>query len=260
MKAVLMAAGLGTRLSKKIPNQPKCLVDIGGKTLIENTIIQLQRGGFKDMAVVVGYQANKIIEVLKPYNISYFLNPFYDRTNSIASLWFAREFIQGDDFLFMNADVFFEEGILQEVMDEKLCPVMFVDKTRKLEGDYKFYYQDRILIKHGKELPQEEISGEYIGLAKIDNLFIPPFLERLNLLISNNKTDLWWENVLYSFINERNVYVKEIRNDCFWAEVDQIDDYNRILKHLGVQAFTGDKNEDSRGLYLEGRVLSETMV
>ncbi|MGZ0050371.1 phosphocholine cytidylyltransferase family protein [Brevibacillus gelatini] len=229
MKALLMAAGLGSRISGQIDGIPKCTVDIGNKALIENTIAELKRKGIDEIAIVVGYRAHVITSLLGRENIRFFHNPFYDRTNSIASLWFAREFLTGSDCLLFNADVYFEEKVLDVVLQETRSPVMFADPSRRAEGDYKFGYAHGLLHKHGKELSLEETTGEYIGIARLHEGFLPIFQERLQRLIHERQHDLWWENVLYSFLGERDVHVAQIPPGLFWAEVDTWEDYRRIL-------------------------------
>ncbi|CAI8957084.1 L-glutamine-phosphate cytidylyltransferase [Brevibacillus sp. IT-7CA2] len=230
MKALLMAAGLGSRINEQIDGIPKCTVDIGNQSLIENTIAELRRHGIEEIAMVVGYQANVIINLLQDEPIRFYHNPFYDRTNSMVSLWFAREFLQGSDCLLLNADVYFESKVLEVVLQETACPVMFADPVRRSEGDYKFGYENGLLLRHGKELSLEETTGEYVGIAKLQESFLPIFLRRLQRLIQEKQYDLWWENVLYSFLGERNVYVTQIPPGLFWAEVDTWEDYRRILQ------------------------------
>ncbi|GEC92221.1 NTP transferase domain-containing protein [Brevibacillus brevis] len=230
MKALLMAAGLGSRINEQIDGIPKCTVDIGNHALIENTIAELKRHGIDEIALVVGYQANVITELLRDESIRFYHNPFYDRTNSMVSLWFARAFLQGSDCLLLNADVYFESKVLEVVLQETACPVMFADPVRRYEGDYKFGYENGLLLRHGKELSLEETTGEYVGIAKLQESFLPIFLRRLQRLIQEKQYDLWWENVLYSFLGERNVYVAQIPPGLFWAEVDTWEDYRRILQ------------------------------
>ncbi|MBH0330586.1 cholinephosphate cytidylyltransferase [Brevibacillus brevis] len=230
MKALLMAAGLGSRINEQIDGIPKCTVDIGNQTLIENTITELRRNGIEEIAMVVGYQANVIFKLLRDESIRFYHNPFYDRTNSIVSLWFARDFLQGSDCLLLNADVYFESKVLEVVLQETACPVMFADPVRRYEGDYKFGYENGLLLRHGKELSLEETTGEYVGIAKLQESFLPIFLRRLQRLIQEKQYDLWWENVLYSFLGEKNVYVAQIPPGLFWAEVDTWEDYRRILQ------------------------------
>lgn len=230
MKALLMAAGLGSRINEQIDGIPKCTVDIGNQALIENTIAELRLHGIEEIAMVVGYQANVITKLLRDEPIRFYHNPFYDRTNSMVSLWFAREFLQGDDCLLLNADVYFESRVLEVVLQETACPVMFADPARRYEGDYKFGYENGLLLRHGKGLSLEETTGEYVGIAKVQESFLPIFLRRLQRLIQEKQYDLWWENVLYSFLGERNVHVTQIPPGLFWAEVDTWGDYQRILQ------------------------------
>ncbi|MCC8437563.1 phosphocholine cytidylyltransferase family protein [Brevibacillus sp. M2.1A] len=230
MKALLMAAGLGSRINEQIDGIPKCTVDIGNQALIENTITELRRHGIDEIAMVVGYRANVITQLLGDEPIRFYHNPFYDRTNSMVSLWFAREFLQGSDCLLLNADVYFESKVLEVVLQETRCPVMFADPVRRYEGDYKFGYENGLLLRHGKELSLEETTGEYVGIAKLQESFLPIFLRRVQRLIQEKQYDLWWENVLYSFLGERNVYVAQIPSGLFWAEVDTWEDYRRILQ------------------------------
>ena len=159
--------------------------------------------------MVLGYKADIIKETVKEYDVTFYYNPFYDVTNSIASAWFARDFFKDtEDILIMNADVFLEEGILDEIMESPLSPVLFSDETRKEEADYKFFYKDQILLKYGKELTGEDITGEYIGAAKMKAEFIPQFVRQLETMIGKQQHSVWWENVLYAMTGERDIYVQ----------------------------------------------------
>lgn len=229
MKALIMAAGKGTRISRYIEGKPKCTVDIGGTTLIEYTIQELLKRGITDVALVLGYRYEVLQDILKDYPVTYYYNPFYDVTNSIASVWFAKEFIK-DDLVLMNADVYLEDKLFDDLFMPLQSPILYSDSSRKKEADYKFYYEANRLVKYGKDLKLEEISGEYVGVAKLEKGFLPYFLERLNELIAASQHGLWWEDVLYSYVKERDIYIREIKG-MFWAEVDFIEDYERILAY-----------------------------
>lgn len=106
MKALLLAAGKGTRISRYLGGNPKCTVNIGDEILIHYTVSLLKKKGINDIGIVLGYQDDVIKKVLSDEKtIKFFYNPFYEITNSLASAWFARDFID-DDMLIMNADVF----------------------------------------------------------------------------------------------------------------------------------------------------------
>jgi choline kinase len=229
MKAILMAAGMGTRISKYIDKKAKCMVDIGGMSLIRHTVLMLLKNNV-EVSIVLGYRSFEIYEELKDLNIDFYYNPFYNLTNSISSLWFAREKIGVEDLVIANADVFWEEGILHDILNDSRDVIMLSDKTKGIEGDYLFKFKDDILLMHGKDLDEKDVSGEYVGISRIKLDFQDKFIERLNYMIWNQQQNLWWENVLYSFIGERNIYIKDVSGK-FWSEVDFIEDYYRLLEY-----------------------------
>ncbi|BDU49687.1 phosphocholine cytidylyltransferase family protein [Haliovirga abyssi] len=233
MKVIIMAAGKGSRISRHIGEKPKCTLEIKDNLpLIENTVKNLNNKGIYDITIILGYNGKEIEKVLKGYKVKFYYNYFYDVTNSIASLWFAKKELETDkDIMFMNGDVFFEEHFLDEIKKEELSPVLYADGSRKEEADYKLFYENGILYKYGKELKLNETTGEYIGVAKILNKDINIIKNKLDNMIKDGKHSLWWENVLYELNSNMKIYVKEIKN-IFWAEVDYIEDYMRIKEFI----------------------------
>ncbi len=235
MKAILLAAGRGTRISRMVQEVPKSTLPINGVPMLRLMVELLQSKGM-EIVVCVGYQQNAIREVLEGYDVTYYSNPFYDVTNSIASLWFAREELT-DDCLILNADVFFSEQILELIMKDEHPAVMLVDKSRRKTGDYFFSTTDNGCIKkYGKDLPLQYRSCEYVGISKIKKEFITIFRERLEALIGASKHDKWWEDTLYSFTDkeEYQIYTKDV-DGLFWSEIDYFDDYERILNYINTQ-------------------------
>lgn len=233
MKALIMAAGRGTRISRYIEGKPKCTVNIGGIRLIEYTIQELLKRDISNIGIVLGYQFEELERLLSEYPVKFYYNYFYEVTNSIASAWFAKDFID-DDMIMMNADVFAEKSVLDCLLHTERETVLLSDSGRKDMADYKLYYEDNQLIKFGKDLEGEDISGEYVGIAKISKSFLSEFKARLHHLIQEGKYNMWWEDVLYSFVGERPVYVEDVVGK-FWAEVDFIEDYERILEFRGAK-------------------------
>lgn len=233
MKAILLAAGRGTRIARNVEMVPKSTLPIEGVPLIRRSVELLQSQGL-ECVVCTGYEEEQVRRALQGLdNITYYYNPFFDVTNSIASLWFARSEMD-DELLVMNADVFFSKEILDLVVNDKRDPVMAIDYSRVKEGDYFFYTAaDGSIEKYGKELPIEQRTCEYVGMAKIGQRFLPQFVERMDYLIHNQKHDAWWENVLYSFTDEKEemIYTVDV-NGRFWAEIDFLDDYERIMSYM----------------------------
>lgn len=235
MKVLILAAGRGTRISRYLSGNPKCTVDIGdGQCLIQYTVDLLRSRGIEEIGIVLGYKEQVIRKVLAGKQVGFYYNPFYDVTNSIASAWFAKEFIQGDDLLIMNGDVYLEDRLLDLILEEKRSPVMFADESRKETADYKFFYEHGILKKYGKELTGSDITGEYIGIGLFSKEFLPEFIIRMDEMINTQEHSVWWENVIYSMTGQQQVLVRNVSGH-FWAEVDYIEDYERILEHRGVE-------------------------
>lgn len=233
MKALILVAGRGTRISRYLSGMPKCMVDIGGEQLIRYTVKLLKSRGIREIGLVLGYRQEIIREALADEAVTFFYNPFFDVTNSIASAWFAREFFDEQEaVMIMNGDVYIGGELLDMILEEKQSPVMFADETRKETADYKFYYEDGILKKYGKELEGADITGEYIGIGKFDASFVTAFTTQMEAMICRQEHSVWWENVLYSMCGQRNIYVRDIQGQ-FWAEVDYIEDYERILEYRG---------------------------
>jgi GTP:adenosylcobinamide-phosphate guanylyltransferase len=150
MKAILLAAGRGSRISRMIEEIPKSTLPIAGKPLIRMTVELLISEGI-DVVVCVGYKDKLVKKALEGLNVKYYYNPFYDVTNSIASLWMAKNEIN-DDLIIANADVYFSKDILYKILNDKREAVMAIDKSRAKVGDYFFSTTDNgCIIKYGKE-------------------------------------------------------------------------------------------------------------
>jgi choline kinase len=233
MKVLIMAAGVGSRISRHLHGQPKCCVDVGGKPLIKNTFEQFNRKGLHEIAIVTGYQDRYIHQALEGFQFARYFNPFYRVANSVSSVWFARDFLVGDDdILIMNGDVFMEDAIIDIVIEEKRSPVMLCDSSRIEDADYRFYWEGDLLKKYGKELGNEETTGEYVGIGKLNARDKSIFRQRVIDYVAGEDYGCWWEDVIYRTINAgEKVYVRNIAGH-FWAEVDYIEDYERIRKFI----------------------------
>lgn len=229
MKSIIMAAGVGSRISRMV-QKPKSILGVENTTIIGHTVQMLINKGI-DVAVVVGYRKEEIFDALKDYPVTYFFNPFFKVTNSIASLWFARSFISKDKGLILcNADVFWEKAILDELMMDSRKIVVLADKKRVKEGDYFLFEENEKVKGYGKELSNENRNCEYVGVAKIESDFVETFLKKLTNTIEEEEYNLWWENILWRYSEKNDVFIKDVGTH-FWAEVDFIEDYERILKY-----------------------------
>lgn len=230
MKAVLMAAGVGSRLAQNY-DKPKSTMKIGGISLLQRTVSMLNDNNIS-VSIVVGYKRHVIFEQLKDYNVNYYYNPFFRVTNSLGSLWFAKEELDcEEDIILANADVFWEQGILDIIKNNNDDIVLLADKSRTDVGDYFFEVKNGVVSAYGKELEPERRSCEYVGVAKLSHNFVPAFLNNMQSLIDKEFYHLWWENALYEYCRQYPVHVQDV-NGVFWGEIDSIQDYNRICAYF----------------------------
>ncbi|AXH13386.1 NTP transferase domain-containing protein [Halarcobacter bivalviorum] len=229
MKVLIMAAGVGSRISRHLQGQPKCCVDINGQPLIRYTMELLKKKGIKEIAIVTGYQERYIHQALEGLSYVRYFNPFFRVANSISSVWFARDFLTpDDDIMIMNGDVFMEEKVLDILLAEKRSPLMLSDSTRIEDADYRFNWEGEFLKKYGKHLTNNETTGEYVGIGILNKSDLQVFKQNVIDAVSNEDYSCWWEDIIYRTVEDgKKVYVNDIAG-VFWAEVDYIEDYERI--------------------------------
>lgn len=242
MKAIIMAAGVGSRLKKIIADKPKCLIKAGSVTLISRTVSLLRSRGVDDISVITGYNSDLIHSELQS-QVRYFHNPFFRVTNSIASLWLAKDLLC-DDVILMNADLYYEDAVLDIAMNQTDHAVMLSDSTRIEDADFRFHVDGNRILLASNQLTNQETDCEYVGIVRIDQSFIATFKDRLVAMIKQGEFGNWWEGVLYSFIGQGpGIFHKDVAG-AFWSEVDHLEDYNRLadwIRSSNSQRLMGER-------------------
>ena len=233
MRAIIMAAGVGSRLRGISGDRPKCLIQAGEQTLLGRVIRQLRDRGVHEVCVITGYKSG-LIERELPTGVRHIHNPFYRVTNSIASLWLARELLT-EDTLLMNADLCFEPEVLDIALAQP-HPVAMLSDCRRIEtADFRFRTRGDCIVEAGKHISDQETDCEYVGIVRLDRSFIGVFRKRLEEMIQKGCFSDWWEAVLYSFLGgDVDVKCADVRG-AFWTEVDHAADYARLTDWLGRQ-------------------------
>lgn len=229
MKAILLAAGVGSRISKENGNIPKSLMLVNGRPMLQHTVELLLRNGM-DVVVITGFQHRLLEDVLKTYPVKTVYNPFFAVTNSIGSLWMAREEFCTEEIFLANADVYYTQELLDRIRTAPYDQFLLSDDTRADQGDYFLLSENGILRKYGKELTRSERNCEYVGIAVVRNRWVRKFHTRLCEMIEAGQYNLWWENVLYSLVDEDEIRTFDV-SGIFWSEVDTMEDYRRVLDY-----------------------------
>ena len=130
MQAILLAAGMGRRLKKHTADKTKCMVEVGGVTLIERALSLLDTKGLKRICIVCGYQKDKLKEFVAGLSVQtpveFIDNDRYETTNNLYSLNLAADRMAEDDTLVLESDILFEDAVLTRLLAEDKPCVTFV--------------------------------------------------------------------------------------------------------------------------------------
>ena len=166
MQVVILAGGVGSRLEKLTGGKPKCMADIGGRPLILHQLEALSDHGVGPVLMIVGYEQQAIREVVGG-RAEYIVNERYRETNSLYSLWLAREWVKGP-FLLLNADLFFDPEILARLLEDPGNVLAYDSTSSRGREQTKVAIRDRKVIDLGKDLPPASARGESLGLLKFE--------------------------------------------------------------------------------------------
>ncbi len=234
MRAIVLAAGKGSRISDKIGAIPKSLLKINEKTILETLVDKLLSQGI-GVTVCVGYRHCLIEDALKerPVKVSY--NPFYELMNNIGTLWFARDtFMQNDDVLILSADLIFDMAILEKLKQSTGDLVMATDSDRIQTGDYFFSLdQNGKIVEYGPNVPVEKRTCEYMGISMVKQRACNAFCKKLEDMIDHGDFQQYFEQVFFSFRNDPAVQLRTVDVAGLpWQEIDFYEDYQKALNQF----------------------------
>ena len=230
----IMAAGVGSRISRHINGTPKCLLSVNGEPLLNRNIDILKKQGASEIHVIAGYQFDKVSDAIgSKANIHY--NPCFRVSNSIVSLYTAlinTDHSTEHDLLLINGDVFFENALATTLCSNREKITFFGDSTRIVDADYKLgWSKEGILLLNGKDLSIQETTGEYLGAAYIPQSYVKSLREFIRDDLKAEKINNWWEDVIYDRKNLLSPTIIDVAGK-FWAEFDFIEDFQRTNQFL----------------------------
>jgi L-glutamine-phosphate cytidylyltransferase len=166
MQAVILAGGVGSRLEAVTDGKPKCLAEIGGRSLILHQLGALSDHGVGPVLMVVGYK-HEAIRAVVGQRVEYLVNERFRETNSLYSLWMAREWVKGP-FVLLNSDLFFDPEILARLLEEPGNVLAYDSTSSRGREQTKVAIRGRKVIDLGKDLPPASARGESLGLLKFE--------------------------------------------------------------------------------------------
>ena len=244
-KALIIAAGLGSRLKKHTENLPKCMLDFGGKTLLQRQLDSYKKCGIKDISLIRGYKKEKI----NYKGIRYFENKDYRENNILNSIFYAEKIINGN-IIISYSDILFDHSVVQRTLDSDhdISVVVDIDWRGYYVGrkDHPISEAENVIFNSNNEVEKigkintgdQEVHGEFIGMIKLSNQGAEIFKEHFNRLkkIYWNKpfqrAKTFQKAYLTDFIQELvdiGIKVHCVIIESGWKEIDTVEDYKKAL-------------------------------
>ncbi|MFB9264816.1 phosphocholine cytidylyltransferase family protein [Bradyrhizobium erythrophlei] len=235
--AVILAAGIGSRLRPLTGLRPKPLVEVNGTPILHNALRNLEAVGVEEVTIVVGYRKDAIQYACGSrfgrLEINYVESTIFDRTGSAYSLWLARDALLSGDCYLLEGDVFFEEDALRYLMMAKATDAAAVAPFNALmEGSAALLSDGGFISGFRMKQTAASLLEDGPRLFKTMNLlrFAAPTLRStivpaLDDIIGSGATRAYTEELLSYLVERRGLQLAAVRcDDLRWYEIDSTDD------------------------------------
>ncbi len=227
MRAVILAAGRGTRLAGASNGLPKCLIDIGGRPLIHHQLDVLSEMGVGPVLVVVGYEADRVRESLGA-RVDYVLNPRFASTNSLHSLLLASGRIE-DPFLLLHGDTLFDPAVLEAVFRSGEDTLAYDSSSGREPAHMKVHVRDGRLADISKQVPPGSISGESLGILYLGTRAADVMFRKGGEIAAAGRTGAYWAEAVRASLGEVIIKAADVAGTP-WAEIDTPDELDRARR------------------------------
>lgn len=234
--AVILAAGAGTRLRPLTDSPPKCLLEVGGRPLLDYQLEALAAVGISEVLVVTGFEAEQL---QRRYGgrVRFVHNPNYASTNNLHSLRVAAREIAGRDALCLHADVLFDSAILRPCLESREDVSVILDRVLN-EETMKARVEGNRVVEISKNVSRRDAFGTFLGLARFSPKASGALEGVLDRLTRDNAHRQSYFVACLPFLAERGFTVGYVLTEGrSWVEIDTEADLARasgeILPLLG---------------------------
>ncbi|MBW1835193.1 MAG: phosphocholine cytidylyltransferase family protein [Deltaproteobacteria bacterium] len=240
--ALLLAAGIGSRLYPLTRNEPKCLTIVNAMSILERLISNLNQHGFKHLVVITGHLENHIRDFLGnqagDIKIDYIFSPLYKTTNNIYSLWMAREIIN-EPFLLLESDLVFDESLLDDMLYPDRIAVAKMQPW--MDGTFVTINQSQQVKAFwaGNAYSFGAIKYKTVNIYSISLNSWHCIVKKLDQHISEGKVNDYYETVFAEMIADGSLFFKIVSfDDKPWYEIDTIEDLAEAEKLFSSDNYT----------------------
>jgi len=233
--AVILAAGLSSRLRPLTEDLPKCLLPMGERTILDWQLLALNAIDVRDVVIVVGYRAQTIIEHVgrewPQLRVKFVNNIDYASTNTLFSLACALRQHPCDDFYYFNADVVFHQDVLHRLDAHPGEALLATDRKQCREEEVKLLQQDGRIAHIGKNLDPAVCLGEFIGVARFRGAFARVFSQTVLELATTGNEREYFEMALDHLAASYDLVPVDVTGiPC--VEVDFVEDYEYAISYV----------------------------
>jgi choline kinase len=230
MTGVILAAGRGARLNGGKGDMPKCLVTLGGETMLSRNIGVLRAAGVDDIVIVVGCAAETVRRACP--GVTFVENERFVQTNSMYSLWLSRTLLT-DGFVVMNCDVLVHPQLVADLVSahhEDALLLSYRDEgTTYGDEEMKVRVRRGRVVDISKTMDPEEADGENLGIVKFGAEGARLLIEKMDELVRAGEHKAWVPRAFKAFADERPLHVIGTRGYP-WIEIDFPEDYRRAVE------------------------------
>ena len=237
MIGVILAAGMAKRLRPLTDTKPKCLLEVGGKTLLQRTVDAMAATGITEFVVVTGYRANMIRDFLtihySLFTFHFLHNADYEHNNNIYSLWMAGQKVRGKEFLLMDSDILCDPKAIAEVARQSE-PALALNRHELGEEEMKIVVDaDNRITEISKTCRVEDAVGESVGIEKMTADYSEALYRELDQMIEKEGLiDIFYERAFERLIPQGHTFKVIDTTRYFSYELDTPEDFEKATQLL----------------------------
>lgn len=232
MKAVILAAGLGKRLKDITLSTPKPLLKVANTTIIHHLVNCLKEIGVKKIYVVTGFKS-KLLKKKLGNQVKYIYNKKFKSTNSIYSLYLAKNYLQNSNFILANGDIFLSKSCLLKVKRFKNSTSFAVKRIKYTDGEMNIILKNNLIKKIGKNIESYLSNAESAQITYFIKKDSKILFKTIDKLINNKFFNLFPAYAYQEVIKKSKLKVSFIKKKC-WYEIDNKKDLVKLRKKINT--------------------------
>lgn len=244
MKAIILAAGMASRLRPLTLTTPKSLLKVGERSLLQRSMDALIANGVKEFCIVTGYLHEMIEDFVKEQysdsiQVTFIYNKVYETTNNIYSLWLARPFAEGQEVLLLDSDLLYDPQIVTRVLATNAPNVLTLIRHDLGEEEMKVVTDAQGSIKEiSKTCNPADAAGESLGIEKMGKDYTMALYNELEPMMNEEHLEnVFYERAFERLILQGHTYQVLDVTELFSCELDTIEDFENAKAKIPASLF-----------------------